>query len=82
VPNVFDKTTARVLATVLLFAAGLAILYLARKTFIVFLLAIFFAHMLEPVVTLAEKIVKGSRVRAIVVIYFSTPPEAPRTHPP
>jgi len=69
VPNVFDKTTARVLATVLLFAAALAVLYLARKTFIVFLLAIFFAHMLEPVVTQAEKIMKGPRVRAIVVTY-------------
>jgi len=69
VPSVFDKTTARVLATVLLFAAVLAVLYLARKTFIVFLLAIFFAYVLEPVVTRVEKIVKGPRIRAIAVIY-------------
>jgi len=69
VPSVFDKTTARVLVTGLLFAAALAVLYLARKTFIVFLFAIFFAHVLEPIVTRAERIVKGPRVRAIVVTY-------------
>jgi predicted PurR-regulated permease PerM len=68
VPDIF-KTTARVLATVLLFAAALAVLYLARKTFIVFLLAIFFAYVLEPVVTRAEKILRGPRVRAIAVTY-------------
>ncbi|MBZ5645977.1 MAG: AI-2E family transporter [Acidobacteriia bacterium] len=68
-PNVFDKTTARVLATVLLFAAALAVLYLARKTFIVFLFAMFFAYVLEPVVARVELWVKGSRVRAIAVTY-------------
>ncbi len=68
-PDVFDKTTARVLATVLLFAAVLAVLYLARKTFIVFLFAIFFAYVLEPVVVRVEKRFGGRRARAIAVTY-------------
>jgi predicted PurR-regulated permease PerM len=68
-PNIFDKTTARVLATVLLFAAILAVLYLARKTFIVFLFAIFFAYLLQPVVERLQRSGKRSRGRAILVTY-------------
>lgn len=67
--NVFDKTTARVLATALLFAAVLAVLYLAWKTIIVFLFAIFFAYVLEPVVMRVEKRIGGRRARAIAVTY-------------
>src|SRR5579864_9087915 len=69
-PNIFDKTTARVLATVLLFAAVLAVLYLARKTFIVFLFAVFFAYLLEPVVERVQRYSKSSRGRAILVTYI------------
>ena len=69
-PQVFDKTTARVLATVLLFAAVLAVLYLARKTFIVFLFAIFFAYLLEPIVERLQRSGKRSRGRAILVTYI------------
>ncbi len=68
-PNVFDKTTARVLATVLLFAAVLALLYLARKTLIVFLFAIFFAYLLEPIVDRVQRWSKGSRGRGILLTY-------------
>ena len=69
-PNLFDKTTARVLATVLLFAAVLAVLYLARKTFIVFLFAIFFAYLLQPIVERLQQSGKRSRGRAILVTYL------------
>ena len=69
-PNIFDKTTARVLATVLLFAAILAVLYLARKTFIVFFFAIFFAYLLQPVVERLQKSGIRSRGRAILVTYL------------
>ncbi len=68
-PNIFDKTTARVLATVLLFAAILAVLYLARKTFIVFLFAIFFAYLLQPMVERLQKSGRRSRGQAILVTY-------------
>ena len=69
-PNIFDKTTARVLATVLLFAAILAVLYLARKTFIIFLFAVFFAYLLEPVVERLQRSGKRSRGRAILLTYI------------
>lgn len=69
-PNIFDKTTARVLATILLFAAVLALLYAARKTLIVFLFAVFFAYLLEPVVEWLQKVAKGSRPRAIFLTYL------------
>lgn len=68
-PNIFDKTTARVLATVLLFAVILAVLYLARKTFIIFLFAIFFAYLLEPVVERLQRSARRSRGQAILVTY-------------
>ena len=68
-PQVFDRTTARVLATVLLFGTILAVLYLARKTFIVFLFAIFFAYLLQPVVERLQKSGKRSRGQAILITY-------------
>lgn len=69
-PNIFDKTTARVLATVLLFGAVLAVLYLARKTFTVFLFAIFFAYLLEPAVERLQRSGKRSRGRSILITYI------------
>lgn len=68
-PGIFDKTTARVLATVLLFGAVLALIYLARKTLIVFLFAVFFAYLLEPVVERLQRWTRGSRGRAILLTY-------------
>ena len=69
--GIFDKTTARVLATVLLFAAVLAVIYLARKTLIVFLFAIFFAYLLEPIVERVQRWTRGSRGRGILVTYIA-----------
>ena len=70
-PHIFDKTTARVLATILLFAAILAVLWLARKTFIVFLFAVFFAYLLEPVVERLQRWARCSRGRAILITYIA-----------
>jgi len=64
----FDARTARVLFTVLVFALGLSFLYVARRTFIAFLFAIFFAYLMEPAVSRLEKILR-SRGLAIAAIY-------------
>jgi predicted PurR-regulated permease PerM len=66
---VTDGRTARVLITVLLFALGLGFLYVARRTLIAFLFAIFFAYLMSPLVSYLEKLLRG-RGRAIAVIYL------------
>ena len=63
-----DLRTVRVLFTALLFAAGVAFLYLAWRTLIIFLFAVFFAYLLEPLVTGLQRRVRG-RGRAIAAIY-------------
>jgi len=57
------------LFTVLLFAAGLGFLYVARRTLIAFLFAVFFAYLVDPAVSRVEKWTKG-RGRSIAVIYL------------
>lgn len=64
-----DGRTARMLFTVLLFAAGLGFLYVARRTLIAFLFAVFFAYLVDPAVSRVEKWTKG-RGRSIAVIYL------------
>ncbi len=64
-----DTRTSRVLFTILLFALGFGFLYVARKTLIVFLFAVFFAYLMEPAVSRLEKWLHG-RGRAIAVIYI------------
>ena len=63
-----DIRTARVLITILLFAIGIGFLYAARHTLVAFLFAIFFAYLIDPLVSKLEKWVKG-RGRAIAIIY-------------
>jgi len=64
-----ETRTSRVLLTILLFALGLGFLYVARKTLIVFLFAVFFAYLMEPAVSRLEKWLHG-RGPAIAVIYI------------
>src|SRR5229473_6320669 len=64
-----DGRTARVLFTVLVFAAGLGFLYVARRTLIAFLFAVFFAYLVDPAVSRVERWTKG-RGSAITVIYL------------
>lgn len=68
--NLFDKRTAQVLFTVLLFAGILAFLFLARKPLLVFLFAILFAYLLEPVVSRVQPLTRHSRGTAITVVYL------------
>jgi len=67
--SLIDTRTARVLFTLMLFALALGFLYVARRTLIAFLFAIFFAYLVDPAVSRVEKWVRG-RGRAIGVIYL------------
>ncbi len=63
-----DGRTTRVLFTVLLFAIGLGFLYVARRTLIAFLFAVFFAYLVDPAVSRIQRWSK-SRGAAIAIIY-------------
>lgn len=67
--NIFDKRTAQIVLTILLFAAALAFLYLARKPLIIFLFAMLFAYLLEPVILKVQPWLRNSRGLAIVAVY-------------
>src|SRR5204863_7743671 len=64
-----DRKTAHVLLTILVFAAVLSLAYAARKTLIIFLFAMLFAYLLEPVVSRVQRWAKNSRIRAIAITY-------------
>jgi predicted PurR-regulated permease PerM len=66
--TIIDSRTTRVLFTTILFALGLSFLYIARRTLVAFLFAIFFAYLMEPAVSRLERWLHG-RGRAIAVIY-------------
>lgn len=67
--NFFDQRTARVLITILLFAAVIGFLWLARKPLIVFLFAMLFAYLLEPLIAFVQPRVRNSRPLAILTAY-------------
>ena len=48
--SVLDRQTAKVLLTILVFALALAIVYVARTVFVVFVFSILFAYLIDPVV--------------------------------
>jgi predicted PurR-regulated permease PerM len=64
-----DGRTTRVLFTVFLFALCIGFLYVARRTLIAFLFAVFFAYLVDPMVSRLEKWTKGRSI-AIAIIYF------------
>ena len=71
--SIFDRRTASALSTILLFIAVGAFIYSASRILIVFLLAILFAYLLEPLVFRLEHSVpirKGSRSIAILAVYI------------
>jgi predicted PurR-regulated permease PerM len=67
--SLIDARTSRILFTVLLFALGCGFLYIAHRTLIAFLFAVFFAYLVDPAVSRVDKWVRG-RGRAIGLIYF------------
>jgi predicted PurR-regulated permease PerM len=66
---IFDSRTARILFTTLVFVLALGFVFVARRTLIAFLFAIFFAYLMDPAVSRLEKLLRG-RGRAIAVIYI------------
>lgn len=70
--GLFDRRTARVLFTILLFAAVAAFIYAASRVVVLFILAILFAYILEPIVSRVQvwnRISRGSRGIAIAEVY-------------
>ena len=70
--DLIDKRTVSVLATIVLFVAVGAFIYGASRVLIVFLLAILFAYLLEPLVSAVQRrtpVSRGSRTLAIVEVY-------------
>lgn len=67
--SLIDARTVKVLVTALLFALALGFLYIAHRTLIAFLFAIFFAYLIDPAVSKLEVWVKR-RTRAIAIIYL------------
>ncbi len=70
--HILDSRTARILATICVFIAVAAFLYGIRDTLVVFLFAIFFAYLLEPLVSRIEatRLARHSRGLAIVEAYL------------
>jgi len=66
--SLIDTRTTRVLFTILLFTLVLGFLYVARRSLMAFLFAVFFAYLMDPAVSRLEKWVRG-RGRAVAVIY-------------
>ena len=53
--NLFDLRTAKILATILVFALALATVYVARVVIAIFLFSILFAYLINPVVRFLQK---------------------------
>ncbi len=68
--NPFDKRTAKVLFTALVFAVGLLFFYAAWRALLAFVFAIFFAYLLEAPVARVQKLLRGSRGGAITIVYL------------
>src|SRR5436309_2155198 len=66
-----DERTLRVIWTAFLFALLVTVVWFVRETLLVFGLAIFFAYMLTPLVSLVEKIMPQRRSLALSVVYVA-----------
>jgi predicted PurR-regulated permease PerM len=67
--NLLDRRAVRVLTTALAFIVVLLLIYAVRKTLILFLFALLFAYLFEPVVCRIQPWVRNSRALAIVLVY-------------
>lgn len=65
--QLFDSRTAKILATICVFIASAAFLYGIRETIVIFLFAIFFAYLLEPLVARIENSPIGLHSRALAI---------------
>jgi len=53
--SIFDRRTASILSTILLFGLALAFVYVARTVIIIFCFAILFAYLIDPVVRFIQR---------------------------
>jgi predicted PurR-regulated permease PerM len=67
--SLWDAKTARVLFTILVFVLFLAFLRGARETLTLFLFAILFAYLVDPVISYLQRPLHG-RMKAIAAFYF------------
>src|SRR5262252_345363 len=67
----FDRKTVSVLTTILVFAGLLGLIWLARFPIIAFIFAVFFAHLLEPVVGRFQGWFHVSRGKAVAITYLA-----------
>ena len=67
----FDRRTASVLTTILAFAGLLALVWLARLPIIAFIFAVFFAHLLQPVVGRFQGWLRLSRGKSVAITYLA-----------
>src|SRR5260370_22759405 len=69
----FDQRTLRVLWTVFLFLLAGGLLYLVRQTLVVFVLALFLAHLLDPLVTWFVRLTRQriGRTAAVALVYLA-----------
>lgn len=68
-----DDRAGNIITTVALFLIAAAIFYLARTAFLILLLSVFFAHLLEPVVAWIQErspLSRKNRSFAIAQVYF------------
>ncbi len=69
--SLLDRTTLRILFTILATSALLAFVWLARKPLLVFLFAMLFAYLLEPLVARLQRWLHCGRGTAIAVTYVT-----------
>ena len=65
----WDSKTARILSTILIFAAVLAFLHGSRETLTLFLSSVLFSCFVEPLVALLDRLLHG-RIKAVIVTYL------------
>ena len=68
-----DGRVLRAVWTAFLFALFVAIVYLARNTLVIFVLAIFLAHLLAPLVDRVQRLVprRVSRTVVLAIVYLA-----------
>ena len=69
--SLLDKSTLRILFTILATVSLLAFVWLARKPLLAFLFAMLFAYLLDPLITLVQKRTRCGRGMAISAVYVA-----------
>jgi predicted PurR-regulated permease PerM len=66
-----DRRTISILITILTFAGALALLWLARLPVVSFIFAVFFAHLLEPIIERSQSLLHVTRGKAVAATYLA-----------